>query len=128
MVQTGTPGVLPMTDKSGQLRSFGDNEKQIPTTGSGAARQLVEHEAALRRLEELQQTMIGGERAGDVALQQELSERRKKAEDKNELLLRASRALEEDDGIIEGIFNSLTGMCVCVREEREREKIGDGLS
>lgn len=98
-----------MTDHSGPLLTIGDNEQQTSTTGDGAARQLVEHEAALRRLEELQQTMIGGERAGDVSLLQELSERRKKADDKKELLLRASRA-EEDDGIIEGIFNSLTGM------------------
>ena len=69
----------------------------------------MEHEAALQRLEELQQTMIGGERAGDRELKEELAERRRKAEDKRELLLRASRTADDDDGIIEGIFNSLTG-------------------
>ena len=82
--------------------------RPLVTTG-GDERQLVEHEAALQRLVELQGTMIGGERAGDTALLQELSERRRKAEDRRELLLRASRAAEDEDGIIEGIFNSLTG-------------------
>ena len=69
----------------------------------------MEHEAALQRLEELQRSMIGGERAGDGDLREELEERRRKAEDRRELLLRASRA-DDDDGIIEGIFNSLTGV------------------
>lgn len=74
------------------------------------SRPLVEHEAALQRLEELQQAMIGGERAGDSTLQQELSERRQKADDRQELLARAKRSLEDEDGILEGIFNSLTGI------------------
>ena len=73
---------------------------------------MIEHEAALQRLEELQGTMIGGERAGDVQLREGLEERRRRAQDKREMLLRASRTADDDDGIIEGIFNSLTGMYV----------------
>ena len=56
--------------------------------------------------------MIGGERAGDVQLREGLEERRRRAQDKREMLLRASRTADDDDGIIEGIFNSLTGMFI----------------
>ena len=101
----------PSTDRSGppdQDRPQRATEC-LPTTRGGDSRQLAEHAAALQRLEELQQTMVGGERAGDSGLQQGLMERRKKAEGRRELLLIASRAADEDDGIIEGIFNSLTG-------------------
>ena len=93
-----------------------NHQQPLLTIGGpgGESRQLLEHEAALRRLEELQGTMIGGERVGDRGLREGLEERRKRAEDKRELLLRASRA-DDDDGIIEGIFNSLTGtLCSCL--------------
>lgn len=109
---SGPPGVPPATDQTGPLGVIQSHHRQLLAAGGGESRQLMEHEAALQRLEELQQTMIGGERAGDRELKEELAERRRKAEDKRELLLRASRTADDDDGIIEGIFNSLTGMCI----------------
>lgn len=105
---TTTHSGLP--DHNQPLLATGGNKQQLLSIAGNDSRQLKEHEAALQRLEELQKTMIGGERAGDSDLQQELLERKKKAEDRRELLLRASRSADEDDGIIEGIFNSLTGM------------------
>ena len=47
--------------------------------------------------------------AGDGALRQELAERKQRAEEKRVLIIRANQSLEDEDGIIEGIFNSLTG-------------------
>ena len=107
---SGPPGVPPTADQTGPLGTIQSHHRQLLAAGGGESRQLMEHEAALQRLEELQQGMIGGEKAGDRELKEELAERRKKAEDKRELLLRASRTADDDDSIIEGIFNSLTGM------------------
>ena len=68
--------------------------------------------------------MVGGERAGDSALRQELCERRQKAEDRRELLRRANRSLEDEDGIIEGIFNSLTGQNTDLHSAVEKFMVG----
>ena len=82
---------------------------------------LRQHEQALQRLEELQKGMIGGERAGDEGLRKQLQQRRQRADERLEALRHASSELE-DDGIIERIFNSLTGQ-LCALQDLLRDAI-----
>ena len=91
---------------------------------------LVEHERAVQRWETLQTEMIGGERTGklhyillnsvfiisvvilldDQQLKEKMAARQKVADDRLTALREANSGLDDDDdGILERIFNSLTG-------------------
>lgn len=80
---------------------FGDKDKDI----------LREQELALQRLEELQSELIGGEKAADEELKKQYQERQEAAEQRQQELVKAGSLFdEEDENILEKIFNSLTGI------------------
>ena len=111
-----TGGMAPLTN--GAMAS--GNDREI----------LVEHERAVQRWETLQTEMIGGERTGkllyillnsvfiisvvilldDQQLKEKMAARQKVADDRLTALREANSGLDDDDdGILERIFNSLTG-------------------
>ena len=80
--------------------TFSDKDKEI----------LREQELALQRLEELQSELIGGEKVADEGLTKQYHERQEAAEQRQQELVKASTLFdEEDDNVLEKIFNSLTG-------------------
>ena len=62
--------------------------------------------AAMERLQELQQRLVGGEKTQDVALKKKLAARRRHADQRREMLIAAAEEAD-DDGIMEAIYDSL---------------------
>ena len=100
-----------VSKKDGQLSDpdFHVPEQQISTSSSGGkisevAQQLQEE--AMRRLQSLQEQLVGGEKRNDQNLKEKRKARKQYAQSKREKLMKAVENME-DDGIMVKVYDNL---------------------
>ena len=118
-----------MSKKDGQLSDpdFHVPEQQISTSSTGGkisevAQQLQEE--AMRRLQSLQEQLVGGEKRNDQNLKEKRKARKQYAQSKREKLMKAVENME-DDGIMVKVYDNLQdevkvknkkvwSLCICI--------------
>lgn len=137
LIDRSTPDVVPrpevLDQEGGMLPAEGEGEKKTgPTTPRASptlprkdmASMLLDQEEALKRLQQLEHEMVGGERATDEGLKEKRRKKLKHAEVRK-LQLAKAIAKMDDEGIMLNIYSSIEEELKVKNEllEKEKEKV-----
>ncbi|XP_013396997.1 kinesin-like protein KIF17 [Lingula anatina] len=116
--QEGTPA--PRSSPTGEHLGI---EHPVILSQTEALRSDMETQfGALKRLEELQKQMVGGENADNSEIRERRKKRKRYAEEKKKRLAEANKNLE-DDGIMLNIFDSIQDELKATKKLLEKEKV-----
>ncbi|XP_064634269.1 osmotic avoidance abnormal protein 3-like isoform X2 [Lineus longissimus] len=101
---------------------LGTTKTQVPIVRNGdPATIMLQHEEAMKRLQDLQRKMVGGEAANNAEVKERRTKKKRHAEERRKKLAEANSNLE-DDGIMEGIFDSIADELKYKNKLMEKEK------